>query len=119
MKDADDRTAYPLTWVRASLEIIILGLVADRPLHGYAIATRLDEAGFGALRGGSIYPVLARLEDAGQVTANWVEPRSGPGRKDYTLTDLGRARLTRDTDTWRRFAADVLHITEQHRTGTA
>ncbi|GAB78513.1 transcriptional regulator, PadR family [Austwickia chelonae] len=115
MNDDTTRNTYPPTWVRATLELVILGLVADEPRHGYAITTRLEEAGFGTLRGGSIYPVLARLEDAGHITADWIEPRTGPGRKNYTITELGRTRLTRDTHTWRHFAADILHLTQPHQ----
>lgn len=79
----------------------ILGSLRDGPLHGYALAQSLQERGFGLLRGGSLYPVLARLESDGHVRAAWVEGASGPGRKDYTLTAGGRAHLTEGLAAWR------------------
>lgn len=81
---------WPSAWVRAALEPAILGALTAGPLHGYAIAQTLAARGFGTLRGGSLYPVLARLEEAGHVTTRWVEGQGGPGRKDYALTDAGR-----------------------------
>lgn len=81
---------WPSAWVRAALEPAILGALMTGPLHGYGIAQTLAARGFGTLRGGSLYPVLARLEEAGHVTTRWVEGQAGPGRKDYALTDAGR-----------------------------
>ncbi|MDO4240193.1 PadR family transcriptional regulator [Micrococcus sp.] len=81
---------WPSAWVRAALELAILGALTAGPLHGYGIAQTLAARGFGTLRGGSLYPVLARLEEAGHVTTRWVEGQGGPGRKDYALTDAGR-----------------------------
>ena len=81
---------WPSAWVRAALEPAILGALTAGPLHGYGIAQTLAARGFGTLRGGSLYPVLARLEEAGHVSTRWVKGQSGPGRKDYALTDAGR-----------------------------
>ena len=71
---------WPSAWVRAALEPAILGALTAGPLHGYGIAQTLAARGFGTLRGGSLYPVLARLEEAGHVTTRWVEGQAGPGR---------------------------------------
>ena len=81
---------WPSAWVRAALEPAILGALTAGPLHGYGITQTLAARGFGTLRGGSLYPVLARLEEAGHVSTRWVEGQGGPGRKDYALTDAGR-----------------------------
>lgn len=86
-----DVAPWPSAWVRAALEPAILGALTGGPLHGYGIAQLLAARGFGTLRGGSLYPVLARLEEAGHVSTRWVEGQGGPGRKDYALTDAGRA----------------------------
>lgn len=86
--------------MRAALELAILGSLTGGPLHGYAVAQSLQQRGFGLLRGGSLYPVLARLETDGHVRASWVEGSGGPGRKDYTLTTLGRAHLAESLAAW-------------------
>ncbi|UEJ84268.1 PadR family transcriptional regulator [Brachybacterium halotolerans subsp. kimchii] len=84
---------WPATWVRAILPLAILVSLEERPLHGYAIAQSLGELGFGVPKGGSLYPALARLEEAGEVEAQWVPGPSGPARREYTLTASGRDHL--------------------------
>ncbi|WP_299520672.1 helix-turn-helix transcriptional regulator [uncultured Serinicoccus sp.] len=91
---------WPAAWVRAALDLAVLGALADGPRHGYAIAQELQVRGFGRLRGGSLYPVLARLEEGGHVAAAWVDAGSGPARKDYRLTPEGRAHLARGLASW-------------------
>lgn len=95
---------WPAPWVRAALDLAILGGLQDSPLHGYAVAQSLKERGFGLLRGGSLYPALSRLEEAGLVRTTWVEGESGPGRKEYTLTDLGRQHLHDGLTDWEALA---------------
>ncbi len=107
MTETPDPAPWPSAWVRAALEPAILGSLAAGPLHGYGIAQALAEHGFGRLRGGSLYPVLGRLEEAGHVTARWVEGASGPGRKDYALTEAGR-RAHRDAVAELHRLADAL-----------
>ncbi|MEL4505149.1 PadR family transcriptional regulator [Luteococcus sp. H138] len=99
MSDKDQY--WPSAWVRACLEIAILSTLQDDALHGYAIASRMEEAGLGRLKGGSLYPTLARLEQAGFVEAVWLPGESGPGRKAYTLTTSGREERTRLIASWR------------------
>ena len=92
---------WPLPWVRAALDLAVLASLTEAPLHGYAIAQSLDAHGFGLLKGGSLYPVLNRLEEAGDVEAAWVEGQGGPGRREYELTRSGRDRLAREMASWR------------------
>ncbi|MEE6296995.1 PadR family transcriptional regulator [Georgenia wangjunii] len=91
---------WPLPWIRASLDLAILGCLLDAPLHGYGIAQRLEGRGFGRLKGGSLYPALSRLGDAGHVETTWEQGNSGPGRKDYSITDTGREYLVDGLTKW-------------------
>ncbi len=100
-----DHRPWPSGWVRAALEPAILGALLQGPLHGYGIAQALAERGVGTLRGGSLYPVLARLEEAGHVETRWVEGHGGPGRKDYELTDAGRAEYAEAVASFQALAA--------------
>lgn len=100
-----DHRPWPSGWVRAALEPAILGALLQGPLHGYGIAQTLADRGFGKLRGGSLYPVLARLEEAGHVDTRWVEGQGGPGRKDYELTDAGRAEYAEAVASFQALAA--------------
>lgn len=92
----DPQARWPQAWVRAMLEPALLGVLESGPAHGYALAEALADRGFGRLRGGSLYPVLARLEEGGDVTTSWQPGEGGPGRRTYTITDAGRERRRRD-----------------------
>lgn len=96
-----DAPLWPAPWVRAALDLAVLASLTKGPLHGYAIAQALEAHGFGLLKGGSLYPVLNRLEEAGDVAASWVVGQGGPGRKEYELTGRGRERLQRELSSWR------------------
>ncbi|WGX98198.1 PadR family transcriptional regulator [Nocardioides sp. L-11A] len=96
-----DAASWPAPWVRAALDLAVLASLTDGALHGYAIGQNLAAHGFGLLRGGSLYPVLSRLEEAGDVKAGWVEGQGGPGRREYELTGRGRDRLRRELASWR------------------
>jgi PadR family transcriptional regulator PadR len=102
---------WPTPWVRAALDLAVLASLTDGSLHGYAIGQALAAHGFGLLRGGSLYPVLNRLEEAGDVEATWVEGRGGPGRREYELTTGGRERLERDLASWRRLGDTLTTMT--------
>ena len=96
-----DASRWPTPWVRAALDLAVLASLTEGRLHGYAIAQALAANGFGLLKGGSLYPVLGRLEEAGHVEAAWVEGQGGPGRREYELTAAGRDRLDREVASWR------------------
>lgn len=96
-----DAAGWPTPWVRAALDLAVLASLSGERLHGYAIAQALAAQGFGLLKGGSLYPVLGRLEEAGDVEAAWVEGQGGPGRREYELTAAGHDRLDRELASWR------------------
>lgn len=101
---------WPPQWLRGPLPICVSRVIGEHgPLHGYAITQHLQEAGLGKIGGGTLYPLLGRLERDGLVTTDWVAGDSGPAKKVYTLTSQGRQVLTEDTATWLAF----LQITKQ------
>ncbi|MBS2940308.1 helix-turn-helix transcriptional regulator [Nocardioides sp. J2M5] len=102
---------WPAPWVRAALDVAVLATLDAGPLHGYAVAQALAERGFGLLKGGSLYPVLNRLEEGGDVDATWVEGQGGPGRKAYDLTAQGRTRLRHDLAAWRELGETMTTMT--------
>jgi PadR family transcriptional regulator, regulatory protein PadR len=109
---------WPAPWVRAALDVAVLATLDGSPRHGYAIAQALSERGFGLLKGGSLYPALNRLEEAGDVVATWVEGQGGPGRKTYELTGQGRARLARDLAAWHELG-ETMTTMSTRTTGTS
>ncbi|MBD8063457.1 PadR family transcriptional regulator [Oceanitalea stevensii] len=101
-------------WLRGALELCVLRTLSHGPTYGYAIAAQLAEAGFGDIKGGTLYPLLGRLEKNALVTVEWRAGEGGPGRKYFALTDEGRAALDQGTAQWHAFAATVA----AHLTGT-
>lgn len=94
---------WPTEWLRGVLELAVLRILVDGPTYGYALTTRLEQAGLGAVKGGTLYPLLTRLEEAGHVTTEWRAGEGGPGRKYFQLTDSGHAYFTQRASAWNEF----------------
>ncbi|HEX4144047.1 MAG TPA: helix-turn-helix transcriptional regulator [Pirellulales bacterium] len=94
--------------LRGHLEGLILAALERGTAHGWDIWRSLEAAGGGALalKEGSLYPALYRLERQGLVAARWetaTVDRPGPRRRVYRLTAKGRRRLAAARDEWRQF----------------
>ena len=98
---------WPSDWVRAALALCVLRTLAAGPTYGYAIAGALEEAGFGTVKGGTLYPLLGRLEAAGWVSVEWRAGDGGPGRKYFQLTAEGIEELRDQARAWTDFTAMV------------
>ena len=81
----------------------MLAVIDRGPTYGYAISAELAAAGLGDLKGGTLYPLLGRCEQAGWVAVEWRVGESGPGRKYYTLTPSGRTELRGRASRWHEF----------------
>ncbi|PWB96984.1 PadR family transcriptional regulator [Salinibacterium hongtaonis] len=106
----NDDSEWPTDWLRAVLSPAVLRVLADGPTYGYAISARLEAAGFGKVKGGTLYPLLGRLEVADLVRTEWRAGEAGPGRKYYELTPGGKASLAEQAERWTRFVT----VTELH-----
>jgi PadR family transcriptional regulator, regulatory protein PadR len=89
---------------QGTLDLLILKVVALGPVHGYAIAQRLEQVSRGVVQvpQGSLYPALHRLENRGLLAADWEETESGREAKFYHLTRKGRAQLEAEAANWQR-----------------
>jgi PadR family transcriptional regulator PadR len=103
---------WPTEWLRGALELAVLGAIGCGTTYGYDVANRLAGGGIGQVKGGTLYPLLGRLERDGLVAAHWGPGAGGPGRKYYDLTAAGRDRLAALAPAWRRFAALVSSLGE-------
>lgn len=103
--------AWPQAWVRAALGTAVLAVLQDGPLHGYGIANQLAVRGFGRPKGGSLYPLLNRLESEDALHAYWESQETGPGRRTYALTDAGHARLMQERGQWASLIAALNETT--------
>jgi PadR family transcriptional regulator PadR len=84
-----DDNHWPSEWQRGVLDLCVLHILADGPTYGYSIAARLTGAGFADVTGGTLYPLLKRLEGAGLVDVEWRPGEAGPGRKFYLINTAG------------------------------
>lgn len=91
-------------WLRGLLDICVLALLRDGESYGYELAQALDREGLGPIQGGTLYPLLTRMQRAGLITAFWREGDTGPARKYYRLTDDGQRELHQLRGTWLEFA---------------
>ena len=83
--------------LQGTLDLMVLQTVAALgPLHGYAIAARLEQVSSGALQlnMGTLYPGLMRLEQRGFLRAEWGVTDTNRKARFYAITAAGRRRLT-------------------------
>ncbi|MBV8528518.1 MAG: helix-turn-helix transcriptional regulator [Candidatus Dormibacteraeota bacterium] len=73
----------------------LLLLIDEQPAYGYELVQRLAAFGVGAADHGSIYRALNVMESGGLVSSQWERSPSGPRRRRYVATDLGRQLLCR------------------------
>src|SRR6202049_1381211 len=94
---------------QGTLDLLILQIVALGPIHGYAIAQRLQQISRDVVQvqQGSLYPALHRLEKRGFLAATWKLSDTGRDAKFYRLTPKGRAQLKEETANWARLADAV------------
>src|SRR5438067_12469176 len=92
--------------LQGTLDMLILKVVALRPIHGYAIVQRIQQISKEALqiRQGSLYPALYRLENRGWLKSEWKITESGREAKFYSLTKTGRQQLKAETAEWKRLS---------------
>jgi transcriptional regulator len=94
---------------QGTLDLLILKAIAIEPVHGYAIAQRLDQISQGVVQvpEGSLYPALHRLENRGLLRAEWKKTETGREAKFYALTRRGRKQLEAETASWQRLIEAV------------
>lgn len=94
---------------QGTLDLLIMRVVALGPIHGYAIAQRIQQMSREALQvqQGSLYPALHRLEYRKLLSAKWQPSETGRDAKFYELTAKGRAHLRAETENWKRLTAVV------------
>jgi transcriptional regulator len=97
---------------QGTLDLLILKVVALGPVHGYAIAQRLQLASRDVVQvlQGSLYPALHRLENRGLLAADWKIAESGREAKFYRLTRKGRSHMEAEEASWQRLTEAVGHI---------
>jgi PadR family transcriptional regulator, regulatory protein PadR len=99
-------------FLKGTLDMLILKVVAPGPIHGYAISQRIQQISrdFFQVRQGSLYPALHRLENRGLLSAEWRATDTGREAKFYSLTKKGRKQLGAEMASWGRMSDAVALI---------
>lgn len=87
------------------LALAVVGRVG--PVHGYDVAAKLEGLGVGTVPGGTLYPILRRLEEEGFLRSEWTAGEGGPGRKMYTLTPSGAEEVRNFDADWSRLVVAI------------
>lgn len=88
-------------FARASLRLAVLSALSHGDAHGYHLLNLLKERGLGHIKGGTLYPILVRMEEEGLLSHQWDTETPGPARKILHLTDDGREQLKLARQAWK------------------
>ena len=97
---------------QGTLDLLILKTVALGPVHGYAIAQRLQQISRDVVQvpGGSLYPALHRMERERLISGSWNVTENGRRARVYRLTEAGKGRLAEARSSWRSVAKGVKKV---------
>ena len=95
--------------LQGTLDLLVLRTIALEPMHGWAIAQRIQQTSDDLLRvqQGSLYPALHRLEHQGWITAEWGASDNNRRARFYSLTRAGRKQLDTEVAKWERLSTGV------------
>ena len=108
MSTADDN----LPLLKGTLDLLILKTLSWGAMHGYAIATWLEDRSDGTLGvdDSALYQALQRMEGRGWLSAEWGTTENNRRARYYKLTTAGRQRLRTESETWLRYTKSVTSI---------
>lgn len=99
--------------LQGTLDLLVLKtLDTIGPMHGYAIARRLQQVSDDLLQlnQGSLYPALLRLQNRGWVTSKWGVTENNRKAKYYSVTKAGKKQLQQAMEGWDRMAAVIYRV---------
>lgn len=98
--------------LQGTLDLLILKTLAHAPMHGWGIASRIQQISEDVLMvgQGSLYPALHRLEYKGWIEASWGTSENNRRAKFYALTPTGRKHLRSELEQWHRLSAAIAAV---------
>lgn len=101
-----------LPLLKGTLDLLILKTLSWGPMHGYAIATWLEDRSAGTLGvdDSALYQALQRMEGRGWLSAEWGTTEHNRRARYYKLTAAGRRRLRDESAAWMRYTTSVTTI---------
>jgi transcriptional regulator len=100
--------------LQGTLDMLILKTLALGPMHGVAVAARIEQVTQGTFQvgPGSLFPALHRMEEKGWLRASWGESETKRKAKFYELTRTGRRQLETEKDRWKTISVAVTRALE-------
>jgi PadR family transcriptional regulator PadR len=98
--------------LQGTLDMLILKVLQRGPMHGFAIANRIQQLSAEVLSvgEGSLYPALYRLQDRGWIESEWGHSENNRRAKYYSLTKAGRKRLEIESQGWDRLCLAIQQV---------
>ena len=100
--------------LQGTLDLLILKTLWAGPMHGYAVAQRIQLCSDDVLvvEEGSLYPALYRMEERGWISAEWGKSENNRRAKFYSLTRTGRKQLEQEVAIWERVRRAITLVLE-------
>ena len=100
--------------LQGTLDLLILKTLRAGPMHGYAVAQRIQQCSDDVLvvEEGSLYPALYRMEERGWISAEWGKSENNRRAKFYSLTRTGRKQLEQEVAIWDRVRRAITLVLE-------
>lgn len=104
-----------IEFLPGTLDLMVLRILEETPLHGYAVARRIESLSEDVLKldQGSLYPALYRLERDDLIRSKWGRSETGRRVKLFSLTRAGRNRLEREIRSWNQFVEAVGRVVRE------
>ncbi|HIY93458.1 PadR family transcriptional regulator [Companilactobacillus sp. HBUAS56275] len=96
--------------LKGILEGCVLFVISDGEVYGYELVQKLNKLGFTDLIGGTVYPLLQKLEKRGDLSSRLKPSSTGPSRKYYALTEQGKKQMTEFASQWQSLELVVNQI---------
>ena len=87
--------------LKGTLEGCVLLVIPEKEVYGYELVQKLNQLGFTDLVGGTVYPLLQKLEKRGDLDSHRKPSLEGPDRKYYFVTEQGKTRMSDFIDEWK------------------
>ena len=88
------------------LEMVILSIISKKEVYASDIISQLKESKLLVVEG-TLYPLLTRLKNEGMLEYRWEESKSGPPRKYYTITEIGKNTFIQLKAGWREISEAI------------
>lgn len=106
MKDIDEQQSQLR---KGLLELAVLLVVSHGPVYASDILKKLKESQLLVVEG-TLYPLLSRLKNEGNLKYEWQESKNGPPRKYYQLTSQGEQNLKTLSASWSKLNKSITSL---------